>query len=198
MARRGLLLLLLSMALVSAPAYAVPITYTESVIASGSLGGVPFTDALLTISLVSDTLNATRFRFNRGVATVDVDGIGTATFTSDDMRLVKSTTTFFNVPQLGISDFELHAGIMFTQSQSFGGYNLRGPIGPVSGPGNVNRFQSFPTTLGALAISSTLGDFTFVATTVGTPEPIPEPTSLTLVAAGLLAALGFRRYRLRA
>src|SRR5262245_30465233 len=72
------------------PARVVPITYSESVLASGSLGGVAFTDARLTLSLVSDTLNVIQFRYNAGIATVDVAGIGTATFTNLDMRVVSN------------------------------------------------------------------------------------------------------------
>src|ERR1700719_2352887 len=66
--------------------HAGPITYTEQATASGSLGSTPFSSALVTITFTGDTANVTGgsgfFANNVGTATVNVSGIGTATFTS--------------------------------------------------------------------------------------------------------------------
>ena len=39
----------------ASPSQAVPITYKVTAIASGSLGGIPFTEAPVTVTLVGDT-----------------------------------------------------------------------------------------------------------------------------------------------
>src|SRR5579862_1176439 len=69
-------------------ASAAPITYTETLTASGTLGGTTFTDALVTVTLTGDTSNVTAgpvphtdVLVNTGSATVSVSGIGTGTFT---------------------------------------------------------------------------------------------------------------------
>jgi len=66
----------------SSPALADGVTYTETDVASGSLGGASFSDALVTITLLGDTSTSTTGIFGAlevfGPTTVTVDGIGTA------------------------------------------------------------------------------------------------------------------------
>src|SRR5689334_278786 len=68
-------------------AAAVPITYTEEFTASGSLGGTAFSDADVTITLVGDTTNVFDdsgvFRNTTGSPTINISGVGTATFTDN-------------------------------------------------------------------------------------------------------------------
>jgi hypothetical protein len=67
----------------AAPAHAVPITYTETAIATGMLDGTNFTNALVTITGTGDTATAPtgvvgiHFYFPfPGVVTVTVTGVG--------------------------------------------------------------------------------------------------------------------------
>jgi hypothetical protein len=52
-----LVLGLLNLILVVSPSFAAPITYTEEATASGSLGGVAFSNADLVFSMTGDTTN---------------------------------------------------------------------------------------------------------------------------------------------
>jgi len=71
---------------------AVPITYTQVLTASGSFGGTAFIDALVTLELVADTntvvVTDSGLFYNFGPASVDIDGVGSATFSGPDMRVV--------------------------------------------------------------------------------------------------------------
>ena len=71
--------------LAASPSLAVPITYTEEATASGSLGGVVFTNADVVPSMTNDTNNVAMFSSsyfsNAGSATVTVAGGAPATFT---------------------------------------------------------------------------------------------------------------------
>ena len=68
----------------AAPTHAAPITYTAESIASGSLGGTPFTSVLVTVELTADTTGVVEpipgVFVNQGTATVTIDGLATATF----------------------------------------------------------------------------------------------------------------------
>ena len=78
---------------IAGSAGASPITYIEQVTASGSLGTSAFTHALVTLTLNGDTDNV---HVNSGsgaivnstgvIGTIDVQGIGTATFTTPSKR----------------------------------------------------------------------------------------------------------------
>jgi hypothetical protein len=76
-------LVLMSMTLL---AKADPITYTVTDTASGSLGSSNFTDQDVTVTFTGDTSNVTQQdgdpSYNPlGVATIDIAGLGTFTFT---------------------------------------------------------------------------------------------------------------------
>src|SRR3977135_3128278 len=64
---------------------ATPITYTEQAVATGRLGASAFTDALVTLSLTTDTSAVTGppgfSNVSGGTPPVNVAGLGTATFT---------------------------------------------------------------------------------------------------------------------
>src|SRR5579871_1932274 len=79
-------------------ASAAPITYTESATVSGTFGGKPFTNTLVTVTLTGDSANVTPgpspftdLVENSGTATVNVSGLGTGTFT--DSIVIVSTLT---------------------------------------------------------------------------------------------------------
>jgi PEP-CTERM motif len=175
------------------PLLATPITYSEAVTATGSLGASPFTNALVTITLTGDTANVTGFStfLNPGVATVAVSGLGTATFTDADLRAVDNQA----LARAGISDFTLGRAILFTDNLVFATYDLKSPIGPNFGPAAFNPNSGFPTTLGNFSLASISGNSSFTATTVPT---VPEPTSLLLLGTGFVGVVARCSRRKRA
>jgi hypothetical protein len=87
-----------------------------------------------------------------------------------------------------------------------GNYDLRHSIGPFSGPTNDQdelgdncEFRTCPesavTNGGTLILTST-ADTATGEILVGTPSPIPEPGTLTLLGTGLLGAAGAIRRKL--
>ena len=122
-----------------------PITYTLSSDVSGTLGGMSFTDALVTITLIGDTANVvpgpvpfTDVVENTGAATVDVSGIGTATFT-DSVGIIDTLTdtSIFGVPAVLLLDLTTGTGLMLETGSTFTTYGLTTSIGPISGVGGV-------------------------------------------------------------
>lgn len=163
-----------------------PITYIEQARASGTLGARTFTNALITIVLDGDTGTVTErpgvFANAVGIFTINVSGIGTATFTDN---MVVFDNQLFDPPAAG---FGLLAGgsVLDTFNTILGSYDLTTSIGPISGASFIRPDLVFGTTLGNLNIASA-GDSTFTATTV------PEPSSLIPFGAlGVILA-----YRLR-
>jgi hypothetical protein len=161
-----------------APAHAIPITYTVAGTATGALGASAFTNALVTVALVGDT---SFVGLNSGSATVTVAGVGTAVFT--DTIVVTDNP---GNPSAQIADVALNRLIFGTNAPAFATYDLRGPIGPISGMALINAFAIFPTTLGNFDMASVFGNTsTFTATTSAS---VPEPASVVLLGIGLLAA----------
>jgi hypothetical protein len=167
-----------------------PIIYTEQAIASGTLGGTTFTDALITLMLDGYTgtvvPRGSEFFFNPvGTFTVNVSGIGTATFT-DHMEVFDNQG--FAPPAAGFARLGGNGGsVLDTFNTQFASYDLKTPIGPISGASFIRPNLVFGTTLGNLQILSA-GDSTFTASTV------PEPSSLIpLVALGGILACRLKR-----
>lgn len=184
---------------------AVPITYTEIGTISGSLNGVAFVDAVITITGSGDTNNITHgqpccFGNRLGVSTVtfDLAGFGTGTFTD----LVGVNVNQVNVGAggldtfmsgAGFSDFTSNLLILWTLDPAFASWDLSTDIGPLTGPGFCNCDQlfvfniSFPTTLGLLHISASDPTFTADAASV----PLPATLPLVVAAFGAWGLLGW-------
>ena len=193
-----------------ANATAFPVTYTETATISGSLNGVPFVDAVITITGSGDTANIVHgmpccFRNNLGVSTVtfDLAGFGTGTFT-DLVAVVVNQTNTEGIPGqpdtgisgAGFSDFTSNFLILWTLDPAFASWDLSTDIGPLTNAAFCNCEQDgvfdifFPTTLGLLHISAS--DPTFTANVAAVPAPATLPLFLTGLGA-LVVLLGWRR-----
>src|SRR5215469_6425811 len=124
---------------------AVPIIYTLSSTASGTLGGASFTNAAVVITLTGDTANVTPgpapytdTLVNFGSATVTIAGVGTATFTDQIAILSTLTdTSLFGVPAVLIVDNTTNTGLLLQTGSVYTTYNLKSSLGPISGTGGV-------------------------------------------------------------
>ena len=195
--------MILAAALFCSFTQASPIGYSLTTTASGTLGGTSFTNALVTVTLTGDTANVTPGPVpfadvleNPGSATVSVSGFSTATFT--DSIVIVSTlndVAIFGVPAVLILDNTTGTGILVQTGSIFSTYDLRGPLGPLSGSGGVASGSQvtpiFPTTAGNLtwAIGQPSGTSTFTAFAT------PEPGTLVFLGSGLAGVFARRRYK---
>ena len=201
---------------------ATPITYTETLNATGTIGGVAFNNAVLTFTTVADTANIT-FQMiegiptyeNAGTTTVQIAGIGMATFTGGD-TFGAISKDLNNPPPYGL------VGIGDLTLTLYFGANFIGypPLSDLSVPytatgSGATSFGPFETTtLGDLVITQSISSAgTFTAFTV--PEPpaldIPRPRvsdrrrlasssptlscAWILLVSGLIGAVYWRRVR---
>ena len=174
------------MVLAAASATASPIVYRTTTTATGTLGGTPFSNALVTITGVGDTTSVTCVVNYCETASLDaavsVTGIGTADFTID-VRLFVA----WSVEAVGFYD-NAQFDILDTYNAALVGYDLQSPLGPVTGESAIND-ESYATTLGLLLLTSA-GDSTFEAF-----SPMPEPATLGTLGFALASMAALRRRR---
>jgi hypothetical protein len=195
-------IVLLTVVLGASIAYAVPITYTFTGTATGTLGSTPFTNAMLTISVTLDTnniLNPSSGFFQNpyapNAATFSIGGIGSGTLSNNGAVLGSQTQLLGNVR---IADNTVGALIVIGDtligSTALASYSLATPIGPL-GPETTSPFSfpTVPTSSGSLAVTS-IANMTFQATVSSAGLATPIPPSLYLCLGGL-ACLGFYRAR---
>jgi len=187
---RTRLLLVVGLALLvfgAGQAFASSITYTEQATASGTIGTSSFFDVFVTITMVGDATNViggSGFFQNSGTMTIDIPGIGLATFTGN-------TAVFDNqgAATVGMADYTLGGSILDTVDGAFATYDLMTPIGPITNASFYRPDLTYGTTLGGLNFTQ-MSDSTFTASTV------PEPSSLLLLGTGALGLAGLIRRKL--
>jgi hypothetical protein len=199
----------------AAPAKADPITYKLTGTGSGTIGGLPFTDALVTVTLTGNTSNVTsvalfpgpNWLVNVGTTTINIPGIGLANVT-DATAMYSSVVPFAGAPTFGLPVLPYvllgqldHPPATNSQTSIAGmgsdallGYNLQTSIGPItSSLGGLATPPSLivHTNLGNLVFDvNPLSGGTFTATTT----PVPEPSTLSLLAVGVVALVGSRSH----
>jgi hypothetical protein len=166
----------------ASPTLAIPITYTETDTASGSLNGVAFANANIVLTENSDTTDVVNLGsgifHNTGTVTVSVNGGPSATFTNTTFTVSNN-----GLGSVGFSDATLNRLILFDNDSSFSTYDLTTSIGPITGFATFNPGQSFPTTGGAFILNS-VGSPTFAATTSAVPAPVIGHGLFVLLAVG--------------
>ena len=170
------------------------ITYTESAIGSGSLGGSAFADRSISVSLTTDTasiVDAGGGDFQTGdvLATVAVEGIGGGTLTG--FAFLNQSTGIFGIQ--GLTDTFSFLDILDTKNPALATYDLMGPIGPITGSVLFGQGTHFPLSSGVFTLASISGDVTFQA--VLSSSTVPEPSSMVLGVIAGLSALGYSRHR---
>ena len=174
MKRTSFGLVALALLMGASSATAATITFTESAIATGSLGASPFVDSLVTLTATGDTSNVLSGSFSELFVTavsINVASLG-------ETATLLGTADVFSCQVCGISstdgitdDSGVVADILDTVSGAFSAYGLTTSIGPITGSSLINPPNSFGTDLGLFQISSA-GNATFTAAVgAGTPEP---------------------------
>jgi hypothetical protein len=175
------------------PVNAVPITYVEETIGTGTLGSSSFTNSLVTLTLVGDTTNVSPFPpaisgpgfSNLGAATVYVANLNAMAIFTDTMWAVVN----HGARGAGISDVTENLLVLGTRNPVFASYGLATAIGPISGASIYNSTLGiFPTTLGNLVLTNAENS-TFTATV----DAVPELASMLLLGSGLIGIWGTRR-----
>jgi hypothetical protein len=171
------------------PSEASPVVYVATFAADGELGATSFVDSLVTLTFVGDTANifepiATVFANTAGTATVEVAGVGTATFTG-------TVGVFSNqTGQVGgFVDTGLNRDLVDIGASEFGAYDLSTSISIDGTASSLGLNTAFGTSVGDFVLRAVSGGGTFSAEV--TPSVVPEPSTAILAAMGGAGLLGY-------
>ena len=190
----------------SIDAGATPITFSDTGIGSGSLNGVNFSNSSFTITATDDTSNVVPFTninhlglTNNGYvvvnnsANIEIAGLGTYTFITENGFWVNPAYQGVGFSLIsGTNQFlaDLYDGPI---SSVFSSWDMQSSIGPVSGTANILSWTSIgpiQTSGGTIVLDQGSSPVTFTAEV--DPAPVPEPTTIILLGAGL-AVIGLVR-----
>ena len=182
----------------SACAYAVPITFTLSGLATGTANGVPFTSAPFAITYSSDTSllqpPGSGFNFYPDTTTsISITGVGSGTLSNKFQVFTQvGTSLVFLYDRLGTASF----GIIYPNLAQVPFGSAFGPISVTLAPGS--GLHGSPSSLGAINFAS-VSNLTFGAVTPTIPVPAtPVPSSLILAVTGLATAAFWYQLRSKA
>ena len=193
---RSLFALAIVLGATCARADAAPITLIHSGIGTGMLAGRSFglpapTSFRITATGDTDTLESCGGpcpALRHDTARIDIDGVGSFTF-------ITPTWTFYNTALGGLVGFGRPWDFDLFDGPAFGGWDFQRSVGPVSGPATLLQwtagFGDVVTDGGVLVFDGAPGTGTFQAIV----DDVPEPASMTLALASLVAAWGGRRRR---
>ena len=144
--------------------HAEPITYTFEATGTGDLGGVGFTDASFTITVIAETMNI--MSCDPGVFSVDSDtvDISISGFPTASILTLVRVFDNNNVSVLGFAGGNCTMDYLDIRNPAFATYALATSIGPIFDPNPfaVGQFHEVQTTGGILNMSSAR-DVTFNA-----------------------------------
>ena len=170
-------------------------TYTVTGGLSGSLNGVSFTNAAVTLRTSSDTVNillrdygSIKVWYNPGVTTIDIDGFQTATFNGVHSFGVTAQDGWY--PGAGIAsiaDLTTMDSILGVKQTADPHYKLTTAATFTDTPWVVAG--TYSTTLGNLITTGYSGNATFTTAAAA----IPEPSALALLVLGTIGLATRRR-----
>ena len=206
-------------------ASAAPITYEISGVASGTIGGKTFTNALVvftghgdTAGVISDTFMGNTFYAAAFMtASVNIAGIGTATLLDPSEILgIPQTIIDPELPPFPLvlfgrtdnpPDLDSLTGMAATASNLLAGYDLKTAIGPITSLGGVGFIDNCGTPGHDPCLSTSMGLLSFTGNILetgdgtgtfrATLDPVPEPASILLMSGGLGALVRRARRRSR-
>ena len=179
---------------------ATPITFTETVTASGSLGASSFTSTMVTLTATGDTSNVIvkgpGWYWLEGVPiSINVASLGiTASLTDTGVIGSCQPNACPSTSSAGglFGDVSQDRDILDTLSSAFSTYKLTTSIGPITGTNLINPSTGFNTNDGVFRITSA-DNPTFTASVGSTATP--EPSAMALLSLGLAVGLKLLRRR---
>jgi hypothetical protein len=190
----------------TAAAHATPVTYTFTGTGSGTItpasgSGTTFDDAAFSFVFVTDTADiapfGTEFIIPNATGTFSE---GSTTYTVDPIfGIIANPDPSF--PRVGFFNVGITSGLTINNS-AFAGYNLGTSLGPITAPSGDPTSILLPTLNGTgFSLDSGLDTVVFTANDsltftadVENPSTVPEPSTIVLMAAGMLGAgLIYRR-----